>query len=101
METLAACGRDEMSILHGKHGFSQRLAGHLNAFAQTQSGVTVDELNTVLLQDGRSLLDVIHVDGMSYKGSRQNARILNCGQGSILLKPLAGGVEGVRLAGRV
>lgn len=95
METLAACPSKSSTPQKGEHSFSRRLAGQLTLHAGQPGGISVDRLNTLMVHDWR-YRDASPNGDESKTQSKENVRILNCGDRSIVLQPLAQQTEEAR-----
>ncbi|KAK4548454.1 hypothetical protein LTR36_009364 [Oleoguttula mirabilis] len=92
METLAACPSRSTTTASPPHNFSRRLAGQLMLHAGRPGGMSVDELSSLLVHDWRYREN----SSGEERESKENVRILNCGEGSIVLERMKahGGTKG-------
>ncbi|KAK4548455.1 hypothetical protein LTR36_009365 [Oleoguttula mirabilis] len=91
METLGACPATRTTAAEGAHNFTKRLAGELIFLGNSKRSISVDQLNSNLLQDWRYRARAHErytedLDGdAAYAG---NVRVLNTGNRSIILGKL-------------
>jgi len=86
METLGACPATRTTLAEGPYSFKKHLAAELIFLAGRNRSISVDQLNSVLLQDWRYRARNKERDGdAAYAG---NVRVLNAGNHSIRLAKL-------------